>query len=65
MHPKIKNRPTSESASAGTVSPPLVHDVTKQTASANAASGHSQIATQPASGTANHARHHVSRHSQA
>jgi len=65
MHPKIKNRPTSEPASASAVSPPLVHDVTKQTASAIDASRHSLIATQPASGAANHARHHVSRHSQA
>ena len=65
MHPKIKNRPTSESASAGTVSPPLVHDVTKQTASAIDASRHALIAMQPASGTANHARHHVSRKTQA
>jgi hypothetical protein len=65
MHPKIKNRPTNEPASAGAVSPPLVHDVTKQTASALAASRHPLIATQPASGPANHARHHVSRTTQA
>jgi hypothetical protein len=65
MHPKLKNRPGDEPASASAVIPPLVHDVTQATASALAASRHSLVATQPASGPANHARHHVSRKTQA
>ena len=65
MHPKIKNRPTGESDRANTVKPPVLHDVTNQTASANAASRRRMVATQPASGTANHARHHVSKNAQA
>lgn len=64
MHPKIKSRPDGEKATTGSVKPLLLHDVTKQTASANDASRHRRTATQPASGTANHARHHVSRHTQ-
>jgi hypothetical protein len=64
MHPKIKNRPAGSKAVVGSVKPLLLHDVTKQTASANDASRHSRIALQPASGAANHARHHVSRHTQ-
>ena len=65
MHPKIKNRPTDEMAAPSTVIPQVLHDVTNQTASANDASRRRMVANQPASGTANHARHHVSRHTQA
>jgi hypothetical protein len=65
MHPKIKNRPANEPSSIGTVQPLLSHDVINPTASANAASRHALVATPSASGIANHARHHVSRHSQA
>jgi hypothetical protein len=65
MHPKIKNRPTGEPASINPVQPSLLHDATNPVASANAASRHPLIAPQPAAGLANHARHHVSRHSQA
>lgn len=64
MHPKIKNRPIGGKAPASPVMPLVNHDVAQQTASANAASRQSLQATQPASGTANHARHHVSRHTQ-
>jgi hypothetical protein len=64
MHPKIKNRPAGGQASGSTVKPPMLHDVTNLTALSNAASRRHMIATQPASGTANHARHHVSRHAQ-
>jgi hypothetical protein len=64
MHPKIKNRPAGGQASGGTVKPRMMHDVINLTASANAASRRRMFATQPASGTANHARHHVSRHAQ-
>ena len=60
MHPKIKNRPVGQKAAVNSPKPPLVHDVTKQTASANAASRRRIVATQPASGSANHSRHHVS-----
>ncbi len=60
MHPKIKNRPSGLPTTLGSVKPLLLHDVTKQTASANAASRRRLRATQPASGTVNHARHHVS-----
>ena len=65
MHPKIKNRPTDEQAAPSTVKPLVLHDVTNQSASANDASRRRMVAIQPASGSANHARHHVSRHTQA
>jgi len=61
---KVKSRPADEKASVSTVQPPVSHDVTNEKASANPASRRPLIATQPASGTANHARHHVSRHTQ-
>ena len=61
MHPKIKNRPSGVAAALGSVRPLLLHDVTNTTASANAASRLRMMAAQPVSGTANHARHHVSR----
>ena len=64
MHLKIKRRPAAGKTPVSTVKPLLLHDVTQQTASANAASRRRAIATQPASGTANHARHHVSRQTQ-
>lgn len=64
MHPKIKSRPAGGKAPINIVKPLLLHDVTILTASTNAASRRRVIATQPASGTANHARHHVSRHTQ-
>ena len=64
MHPKIKNRPAGDNAAPSLVKPLVLHDVMKQTASANAASRQSLTATQPASGSANHDRHHVSRHTQ-
>jgi hypothetical protein len=65
MHPKIKSRPTGESASISPVQPPLLHDVANPVASATAASRHALVAAPSATGIANHARHHVSRHSQA
>jgi hypothetical protein len=61
MHPKIKSRPVAVKAS---VKPLLLHDVLNQAGSANDASRHGKVANQPASGTANHSRHHVSRHTQ-
>jgi hypothetical protein len=65
MHPKIKNRPTGGEATVSPVKPLVLHDVTKPTARANSASRRRMTATQPASGTANHSRHHVSQHTQA
>ena len=65
MHPKIKNRPAgTKKPAANTVKPLLLHDVTKLSASVNAASRRNIVATQPASGSANHARHHASPKSQ-
>jgi len=64
MSPKIKSRSTDEKASAGTVQPPVVHDATNQTTPAKPFSHRPLMATQPASGAANHARHHVSRRTQ-
>jgi hypothetical protein len=55
---KIKSRPVDEKILLNTVKPLVLHDVT------NPASRRALIATQPASGTANHARHHVSRSTQ-
>ncbi len=60
MHPKIKPRSVSVASVIRAVKPILLHDVTQQTASANAASRRRLVAAQPASGSANHARHHVS-----
>jgi hypothetical protein len=63
---KIKSRrSTVENASTGTVEPPALHDVINQKASAKPAPRRPLIATQPASGAANHARHHVSKQMQA
>jgi hypothetical protein len=64
MHPKIKTRLTADKSTTSAVKPLLLHEVAKPTAPANPAARRRQIATQPASGTANHARHHVSRHTQ-
>jgi hypothetical protein len=64
MHPKIKNRPAGTKAATGPVKPLLLHGVLKPTASASDASRQGRFAIQPASGSANHARHHVSRHTQ-
>lgn len=64
MHPKIKNRPAGETTSVRTVRPLVLHDVTNQNASASAASRRRLTPNQPASGRANHARHHVAPHSQ-
>ena len=68
MHPKLKNRPSAENVpgnAVNSVKPLVLHEVTNPVASANAASRRRLVAVQPASGTANHARHHVSRHTQA
>ena len=64
MHPKIKTRPAGGNIIPGAVRPALLHDVTNPSASANAASRRHMLAKQPASGVANHSRHHVSRQSQ-
>jgi len=64
MPPKIKSRSTNEKTSVITIQPPVLHDVTNQTSSAKPASRRALMATQPASGIANHARHHVSRRTQ-
>jgi hypothetical protein len=64
MSLKIKSRSTTGTTSVITIQPPVLHDVTNQTASAKPASRRPLIATQPASGVANHARHHVSRQTQ-
>ena len=60
MPAKIKPRAPGTAAAIHAVKPLLLHDVTQQTASAHAASRRRLAAKQPASGPANHARHHVS-----
>lgn len=65
MHSKIKSRPANTTSPVGAVQPLLLHAVTNPSASANAASRRHQVAIQPAVGAANHARHHVSRRTQA
>ena len=65
MHPKIKNRPAGPMAAGSPLKPLLLHDTTNLKGSASAASRQPVVPTQPASGTANHARHHVSRQTQA
>jgi hypothetical protein len=64
MSLKIKSRSTTGTTSVITIQPPVLHDVTNQTASAKPASRRALMATQLASGVANHARHHVSRRTQ-
>jgi hypothetical protein len=66
MHPKIKNRPATgkNQVPITTVKPLLLHEVTNQNASAAAASRHGLAAKKSVAGTANHARHHVSRSAQ-
>jgi len=66
MHPKIKTRPSPEGNLAQRVEPLLPHEAIQQSASINpsARSNNMPKAIQPASGSANHARHHVSRHTQ-
>ena len=44
--------------------PPMPRDAIGQNTSADAVARRRIVATQPASGTANHARHHVPVHSQ-
>jgi hypothetical protein len=65
MPQKIKERPAGEKASHPIVEPVRSHEVTNQAASANAASRSRATPNQPASGAANHARHHESRKTQA
>ncbi|MCX6951218.1 MAG: hypothetical protein NTV51_03400 [Verrucomicrobia bacterium] len=65
MPSKIKLRPAGTKLALNIVKPLVLHEVADPKASANAASRQRLIATQPASGTANHARHHVSRQKQA
>ena len=60
MHPKIKTRRAGEKNPANTVRPLMPHDAISRTVSAR----YRMVAIQPASGTANHARHHVSRRTQ-
>jgi hypothetical protein len=64
MHPKIKNRPSSAGSVTGTVRPLMLHEVTNRPDSDNAAARRRMVAAQHAAGAANHARHHVSRHTQ-
>jgi hypothetical protein len=64
VQPKNKPRSAAGAIIPGTVRTLLLHDVTNPSASANAASRRRMAALQPASGSANHARHHVSRKSQ-
>ena len=65
MHPKIKNRPKGTKPADGGVEPLLPHEVTNQSASFDTASRRNNGAIQPLSGSANHARHHVYRKTQA
>ncbi len=64
MHPEIKRRPATGKRSGLAVKPLQLHEVANPAASARAASRHRLTAIQPASGGANHARHHVSRQTQ-
>jgi len=65
MSTKIKLRSPGDSASPRTVKPLRLHDVTNLESSANAAVRRRLSVVPPASGPANHARHHVSRSAQA
>ncbi len=63
MHPKIKNRAAGTKAATGPLKPLLLHETGSPTAAVIFASRR-RITAQPASGAANHSRHHVSRHTQ-
>lgn len=64
MPAKIKFRPAGQLAAGRSLKPLLQHDVANFSAPANSAARRGAFATQPASGSANHSRHHVSRHTQ-
>jgi hypothetical protein len=64
MHPKIKSRPSTGNGPANIVEPIVAHEIANLAASAKAASRRTIAPIQPPSGAANHARHHVSRHTQ-
>jgi hypothetical protein len=59
MAPKIKTSPNSAKPAARLKKPQKAADATNQKTWAKAASRQSLIAIKPASGSANHARHHA------
>ena len=64
MPPKIKIRSADKTTLITPVKPLLKHEVVNPNVALNPVSRRRVTATQPASGTANHARHHTSRHTQ-
>jgi len=64
MQSKVKTRPAGTKSALRTVKPLMLHDVTNTTAPASAAPRR-RFALQPAPAAAYHARHHVSRQTQA
>jgi hypothetical protein len=64
MNTKVKSRPLAVGGALRSVRPPMAHDAPNGAAASPAARGPA-VATQRAIGAANHARHHVSRQTQA
>ena len=64
MNPTNKTRPAAHETNVATIRPLMLHEVTNQVVSNVAASRRRMVATQPAAGASNHARHHVSRQTQ-
>jgi len=65
MPQKIKERPAGENGSHPIVEPVRSHEVANRAVLARAAARSRSAPNQPASGAANHARHHESRKTQA
>jgi hypothetical protein len=65
MHPKAKTDTKERKMVVETIRPLMLHEVSNQVASNVEAARRKEVPVQPASGTADHARHHVSRQTQA
>ncbi len=64
MHTPTKTHPAARETTITAIRPIMLHEVSNQVASNVAASRRRIRASQPASGEANHSRHHVSRKTQ-
>jgi hypothetical protein len=65
MTPKSKSRPAGGNPAASTLKTLMLHDVTNRKPPVNVAARRPMVPPPSATGTANHARHHVSRQAQA
>jgi hypothetical protein len=65
MPSKINNRPAGGTPVVTTLKTLMLHDVTNRNPPVNVAARRPMVPPPSATGTANHARHHVSRQAQA